>query len=97
MRAGRYWMRLSRFLMMAASWPGCAAGAEVAQAVLHVRPGALDRVEVRGVGRQLDDGQPVLVRPGEGAHRGADVRIRLSHHRMTGARSSRCAAVTRPA
>ena len=22
MRAGRYWMRLSRFLMMAASWSG---------------------------------------------------------------------------
>lgn len=26
------------------------AGGEVAQAVLHYRPGALDRVEVRGVG-----------------------------------------------
>ena len=44
MSAGRYWMRLSRFFMTAASWGWCAAGAEIAQAVLHVRPGALDRV-----------------------------------------------------
>ena len=49
MRAGRYWMRSSRFLMMGARWSRCAAGAEVAQAVLHVRPGTLDRVEVGGV------------------------------------------------
>ena len=59
MRVGRYWMRLSRFLMMAASWSGGAARAEVAEAALHVRPGALDRVEVGGIGGQLDHGQPV--------------------------------------
>ena len=35
---------------------------EVAQAVLHVRPGALGGVEIRGVGGQLDHGQPVAVR-----------------------------------
>ncbi len=41
---------------------GGAAAAEVAEAVFHVRPGALDRVEVRGISRELDDGQPVRVR-----------------------------------
>ena len=35
------------------------AGGEVAQAVLHVRPDALGWVEIRGIGRELDDGQPV--------------------------------------
>jgi hypothetical protein len=53
------------------------ARCEVAQAVLHVRPDVLDRVEVRGVGRQPDDGQPVGVRPGELAHHGADVRAQV--------------------
>ena len=46
MRAGRYCMRLSRFFMMAASWPGLLQGAEVAQAVLHVRPGAFHRIQL---------------------------------------------------
>ena len=40
MRAARYWMRLSRFFMIAARWSG------VLQPVFHVGPGALDRVEV---------------------------------------------------
>ena len=56
---------------------GGAAGSQVAQAVFHVRPGALDRVEVRGVGGQLDDGQPVRVRAGEGAHHGAEVGVQV--------------------
>ena len=46
-RAVRYWMSLSRCLAVAASW-SASHGCEVAQAVLHVRPDALDRVEVRG-------------------------------------------------
>jgi hypothetical protein len=75
MRAGRYWMRLSRFLTIAASWSTLLG--EVAQAVLHVHPDALGGVEVRGVGGQLDDGQPVTVRLGEPAHRGADVGIQI--------------------
>ena len=41
MSAGRSWMRLSRFLTTAALVG--MAGGEVSQAVLHVRPDALDR------------------------------------------------------
>src|SRR5260370_23857168 len=36
--------------------------------VLHVRPDALERVEVQCIGRQLDDSRPVLVRTGDLAH-----------------------------
>ncbi len=54
-----------------------AAGGEVAQAVLHVRPDALGGIEIWGVGGQLDHGQPVAVRLGEPAHRGADVGIQI--------------------
>ena len=62
MSAGRYWMRLSRFFMTAASWGWCAAGAEIAQAVLHVRPGALDRVSsaVRMATARQAQGAPSL-------------------------------------
>ena len=70
-------MRLSRFLNDGGQLVWGAAAAEVAQAVFHVRPGALDRVEVRGVGRELDDGQPVRVRAGEGAHHGAEVGVQV--------------------
>ena len=77
MSAGRYWMRLSRFFMTAASWGWCAAGAEIAQAVLHVRPRTLDGVEVRGISRQPRLGQPVRVRVDEDAHRGADVGVQV--------------------
>ena len=54
-----------------------AAAAEVAEAVFHVRPGTLGRVEVGGVGGQLDDCQPVGVRAGEGAHHGAEVGVQI--------------------
>jgi len=73
MRSGRFWMRRSRFWTVPTSW----SGGEVAQAVFHVRPHALGRVVIRGVGGQLDDGQPVRVRPGELAHHGADVRVQV--------------------
>ena len=49
---------------------GLAAGAEVAQAVLHVRPGALDRVELRGISasgslpRRVPANLSKLARPG---------------------------------
>jgi hypothetical protein len=55
----------------------CGAGREVSQAVLHHRPGAFDRVEVGGVGRQLDHRQPVRVAGGEGAHLPAQVRAEV--------------------
>jgi hypothetical protein len=38
MTAGRYWIRLSRFLTIAANW----SSGEVAQAVFHVGPDVLD-------------------------------------------------------
>ena len=57
MRAGRYWMRLSRFFTIAASRRGVP--------------------QVRGVGRHLDDGQPVPVRLQQRAHHAADVRVQV--------------------
>ena len=46
MRAGRYWMRLSRFLTIAASWSTSRA-ARLPQAVLHVRPSARQHSRLR--------------------------------------------------
>jgi hypothetical protein len=53
------------------------ADSEVAQAVLHVRPGALGGVELGGVGGQPDLGQPVRVSADEPPHRGADVGVQV--------------------
>jgi hypothetical protein len=53
------------------------AGGEVAQAILHVRPDTLGRVELGGVGRQPDLGQPAGVTADEHAHRGADVGVEV--------------------
>ena len=53
------------------------AGGEVAQAVLHVRPDALGRVEIGGVGGQPHLGQPVAMRADEPSHRGTDVGIQV--------------------
>src|SRR5271157_5727438 len=53
------------------------AGGEVAQAVLHVRPGSLDGVEVWSVGRQPYLGQPAWVRADERPHHGADVGVQV--------------------
>lgn len=50
MSTGRYWMRLSRFFLMAASWGGVLQEPRSPRLFLHVRPGALDRVELRGIG-----------------------------------------------
>ena len=60
MRAGRYWMRLSRFFMIAASGELVhVADAEVAQAVLHDRPGSLGRIQLRGyAGSRTSVSQP---------------------------------------
>ncbi len=52
-------------------------GGEVAQAVFHIRPDTFGGVEVRGVGGQLDDGQPVRMRTGECAHHGTDVGVEV--------------------
>jgi transposase len=49
------------------------AGGEVAEAVLHYRPGALNGVEVGGVRRQPEHCQPVGVAGGEGLHLAAEV------------------------
>ena len=54
-----------------------AAGGEVAQAVLHVRPDPFGGVEIGGVGGQPDHGQPVAVRLGERVHHGADVGVQV--------------------
>ena len=57
---GRYWMLLSRFLAMAASWRwkcrrrGCPRR-------FHVRPDAFGGIEVGGAGRQPYHGQPAGV------------------------------------
>ena len=52
-------------------------GGVVAQAALHHRPRAFDRVEVRGVTGQVDHGQPGLAGLGEGAHLPAAVGIEV--------------------
>src|SRR3954470_3975505 len=64
------------------------AGEQVAQIALDVRPHALGGVELRGVGRQLDHGQPVVVRLAEPAHRGAAVHVEGEVGRRRGARGS---------
>src|SRR3954447_19362946 len=50
---------------------------QVAQVAFDVCPDALGGVELRGVGRQLDHGQPVVVRVAEPAHRGAAVHVEI--------------------
>ena len=75
MRAGRYWMRLSRFLTIAASWSASRAARLPRPFFIFAQtPG---RVELRGVGRQPYLGQPVRVRPDEPRHRGADVGVQV--------------------
>lgn len=68
MRTGRYWMRLRAVLADRGELVRGAAGAKVAQAVLHAGPGTLDGVEGGGVCGQPGDGQPVVVRFDECAH-----------------------------
>src|ERR687897_2957865 len=53
------------------------AGEQVAQVAFDMRPHALGGVELAGVGRQLDHGQPVGVRLAELAHGGADVGVQV--------------------
>jgi hypothetical protein len=50
---------------------------------------APDRVQVRGVGRQPDDGQPVLVWLGQGAHHGADVSVKSARRAVPAFRPAR--------
>jgi hypothetical protein len=54
-----------------------AGGGEVAQAVLHVRPGAVDRVEIVGVAGQPLDGEPVRVSGDIAAHGGGEVAVQV--------------------
>src|SRR3954454_20884460 len=53
------------------------AGERVAQVALDVRPHALGGVEFGSLGRQLDHGQPVVVRLAEPAHRDAAVHVEV--------------------
>ena len=76
MRAGRYWMPLSRFVMIAVSWPASLTARlprpffMFAQAPsTALRPGAQ-------AGRR-GPGQPVRASVDEGAHRGADVGVQV--------------------
>src|SRR3982751_7091440 len=50
-------------------------GEQIAQVALDVRPHALGGVELAGVGRQLDHGQPVGARVAEPTHGGAAVHV----------------------
>jgi hypothetical protein len=75
MRAGWYWMRLSRFLMMTASW-------STSRAARLPRPffmadQAPDRVELGSVGGQPHLGQPAGAGADQGVHRGADVGVQV--------------------
>ncbi len=59
MRAGRYWMRLSRFLMIAASWWGVLHEPRLPRLFFMVDHAPSHRVELGSAGGQLDDGQPI--------------------------------------
>ena len=74
-RPGWYCMRRSRVLARAVSWARSRL-ARLARDRLQVGPDRLDRVELGGVGRELEDRQPV---PGRDqlAHRLADVRVQV--------------------
>src|SRR4051795_2623973 len=75
MSSGRYWMRLSSLLALTAS-SSRVPGEQVAQVAFDLRPHALGGVELGGVGRQLNHGQPV-VRVAEPVHRGAAVHVEI--------------------
>ncbi len=76
MRAGRYWMRLSRFFTMAASWPALLQEPRLPRMFFMVDQ-APHRIQLRRVSGQPDHGQPLAVRLDEGAHQGADVRVQV--------------------
>src|SRR5271157_2958325 len=75
MRAGRYWMRLSRFLMIAASWSTSRAARLPRPFFMFAQ--APRSVQLGGVGGQPYLGQPVRVRADEPPHRGADVGVQV--------------------
>jgi hypothetical protein len=73
MSAGRCWMRLSRFPMVAASWSTVLAARLPRSFFMFAH--APDWVELVGVAGQPDDGQPVRVRTGELAHQTSDLQL----------------------
>ena len=75
MRAGRYWIRLSRFLTTAASWSTSRTARLPRPFFMFAQ--APCGVELRGVGGQPYLGQPVRVRADEPAHHGADVGVQV--------------------
>ena len=97
MSPGRYWMRLSRFFMIEASWRTVLQEASCPRLVFMLDQAPSTGVEVRGVGGQPDDGQPVLVRLEQSTHRGADVRVQVVPDENERGMKRWCAAVTRAA
>ena len=76
MSPGWYWMRLSRFFMMAASWRGVLQEPRLPK-LFFMFAQAPDRIQLRGIGGQPGHGQPLIVRLNECAHHGADVRVQV--------------------
>jgi len=76
MRAGRYWMRLSRFFTMAASWRGELQDPRLPR-LFFMFGQAPHRIQLRGISRQPGHRQPFTVRLDKGAHQGADVGVQV--------------------
>jgi hypothetical protein len=94
MRAGRYWMRLSRFLMIAASWRGVPQEPRLPRLFFM-----FDQAPSAGLRSGAYAGIWTMVSQSRCGR--SKVRIwalmcvfRLSQHKMTGACSCWCAAVT---
>jgi hypothetical protein len=76
MSAGRYWMRLSRFLTTAASWSTSRA-ARLPRPFFRFAQTPSAGLRWGGVGGQPDHGQPVVMGVDERAHHGADVGVEV--------------------
>src|SRR5512142_2073772 len=76
MSAGRYWMRLSNLLTVAAS-SSTVPASRLPRSRLTCAHTPSVALSSGGVGRQLDHGQPAMVRLAELAHRGAAVHVEI--------------------
>ena len=80
MRTGRYWMRLSRFFTMAASWRGVLQEPGLPRLFFMSAQAPLHRIQVGGVSGQPGHGQPLSVGLDEGAHQGAFMGVQVVPH-----------------
>src|SRR5512142_2454437 len=87
MSAGRYWMRLSNLLTVAAS-SSTVPASRLPRSRLTCAHTPSVALSSGGVGRQLNHGQPALVRLADLAHRGAGVHVESEVGRRRRSRGS---------